>query len=285
MRKFFDSILFQWVLSRIGALEATVGAIPDPDGYSTIADVRAVTIYTDTDRVQCNENNYLYQFDAALTTADNGGTILTPDDITEPAPGRWVRLLEYSVVGHNHDTDYQKLITTPTQNRFLFVNASGQAIESAYTATSWVASSTYATFLAGAFADLQDQVDTLETAQGDYETDLENKMDVLAPTTGQENEILLTDAAGQAIMSGSKIADLAVKPVTITIPDNETGYTHNTARTTEPAVMPLKKADGILLNSPNQVDVTVTFNEGTGFWDINIISYIGELTDAKLFYI
>lgn len=58
---------------------------------SNITTLKAITGYSDEDQVLVNSNNGLYYFDAANITVGDDDLIVTPDDITEPAPGRWVK--------------------------------------------------------------------------------------------------------------------------------------------------------------------------------------------------
>lgn len=277
-----DGTLYQDHESRIGTLETQVGQTPDPDDYTDKDDVRAITGYSDGDRVLCLENQYIYIFDDEEEDSDNGDDVLCPDDITPPDPGRWVRDTRLALYEHNHDTRYQLLIDTPTQNRFTQVNASGQLIETTYHANSWAA---YTHNHDSDYADIDDFED-LETDVADLEADLEDKMDILSPTAGQVDEILTVNAQGQAQLSTKKIVDLSTKPYTITIPADDNGYDHSTGRSTEPFNIQVRNSDGKILGIPGQVDITVSFNETSGYWDINILNYTGDtLTDAKLSYV
>lgn len=58
---------------------------------SNITTLKAITGYSDEDQVLVNSNNSLYYFDAADITAGDDDLVVTPDDITEPAPGRWLK--------------------------------------------------------------------------------------------------------------------------------------------------------------------------------------------------
>jgi hypothetical protein len=279
-RTSFFSSLWQGILSRIGALETAVGEIPNPDNYTDKDDVRALTGYSDGDRVLCLENDYIYQFVAANATADDDNIVLCPDDITHPAPGRWVRLTQYSPLDHNHDADYQKLIVTPTQNRFTAVNASGQLIETTYHANSWAPYTHEHTEYATTTA-----LETVETNLQNLSTTVDGKMNILTPLAGNVDEIVTVAASGQPQMSGTKIAAISTKNISITVPDDETGYTHDTGVATEPANMQVCDADGRVLGTPGQVDIRKILNETSGFWEITVISYTGLLTNAKLSFV
>lgn len=61
-----------------------------------VASITAARALTASERKDCSilgvqGNDAIYIFDAAETTADDGDLYLTPDDITEPAAGRWVK--------------------------------------------------------------------------------------------------------------------------------------------------------------------------------------------------
>jgi hypothetical protein len=272
--------IIQGILSRIGTLETQVGQTPDPDDYTDKDDVRSITGYSDADRVLCLENQYIYIFDDASAVADDDDIVLCPDDITHPAPGRWVRDTRLALYEHNHDPIYQKLITTPTQNRFTAVNASGQLVETAYHANSWAP---YTHEHAGYASTTS--VEALDAALDALSDIVNNKMDKLAPTAGQVDEILTVDANGNAQMSGTKIADLERKWATITIPADDNGYDHDTTLTTEPVDIQIKNTAGYLLGYPSEVDIQVFSSEATSSWHIKIINYKGEtLTNAKLSY-
>ncbi len=56
-----------------------------------ITSLKAVTGYADEEQILVNSNNGLYVFDAASIVAGDDDLVVTPDDITEPAPGRWIK--------------------------------------------------------------------------------------------------------------------------------------------------------------------------------------------------
>lgn len=58
---------------------------------SDIPALKAVTGYSDEDQILVNSNNGLYAFDDASVVAGDDDLVVTPDDITEPAPGRWIK--------------------------------------------------------------------------------------------------------------------------------------------------------------------------------------------------
>jgi hypothetical protein len=115
--------------NRITALESDLGSGAPDNWYNTIADIRAITGYSDEDTVGCYANESIYTFDAAETTADDGENYLTPDDIAEPDPGRWVKQKRFSLVGHNHDDKMDKPAAAQ-QGRIAVFNDSKEVVDS-----------------------------------------------------------------------------------------------------------------------------------------------------------
>jgi hypothetical protein len=66
------------------------------------AAIRAITGYQHGIDVGDYETGAIYEFDSTLTAADDNDTYLTPGDIIEPAPGRWIKRKVFSVSGHTH---------------------------------------------------------------------------------------------------------------------------------------------------------------------------------------
>ncbi len=87
---------------------------------SDITALKAVTGYSDEDQALVNSTNGLYQFDAASVTPGDDDDVVTPDNITEPAPGRWLKskiLVDTSLTGSTGD-----LITTTQADLVAAIN-------------------------------------------------------------------------------------------------------------------------------------------------------------------
>jgi len=206
--KFGLSAIIVWFKTQVDfLLNSVLGA---SIGFEdTKADIRAITGYSDEDYVGCFENNFTYQFDAALTTADNDNTILTPDDITEPAPGRWVKVNEYSTVGHGH-SQYANKVGSPTTGDFAGLDANGDLIDSGKKPADYYDKTVLPT-----------EGNLVEYGPGDTlvdsgvaaddvvtEADIDDKMDKISGVVGGDvGKILTVDGDGNADMSGNKLTD------------------------------------------------------------------------------
>ena len=79
-------------------IEQAVGNIED--GYGTNALLKAATGYVDGSvahvfgiATRGDSVMRVYYFDSVSVLADNGMSVLIPDNITHPAPGRWLQTL------------------------------------------------------------------------------------------------------------------------------------------------------------------------------------------------
>ena len=70
----------------------SAGGVVLDDIVLSISALRALTGYSNDDQTLVNDNNGLYGFDSTDTGVDDGDLIVIPDDITHPAPGRWLKL-------------------------------------------------------------------------------------------------------------------------------------------------------------------------------------------------
>jgi hypothetical protein len=57
-----------------------------------VTELKALTGYSDEDQVLVNANNGLYGFSSISTETPDDDLVVKPDDITLPAPGRWLKL-------------------------------------------------------------------------------------------------------------------------------------------------------------------------------------------------
>ena len=101
-------------------IPGSAGGVVLDDIVLSIAALKAITGYTNDDQTLVNNNNGLYGFDSADTTAGDDDLIVTPNDITEPAPGRWLKikiLVDATTTGVTGD-----LISSITTNLVAAIN-------------------------------------------------------------------------------------------------------------------------------------------------------------------
>ena len=214
-----QSLLFSDHEARIGNLETTVGAIPPAEDYNTVADIRAIEGYSDEDRAFCLENQIIYVFDESSTASDNGSTVLCPDDITPPDPGRWLFDQQLALKVHAH-SEYAEKILNPLQTRFLVSDDEGNPQESDYSANSFAPTDhdhdeDYAS--AAQLQVLSDAVDAVNEA-------FDDKMDKIEPTEGQVNDIAIVNSDGNVTPSGVKTTSIPSVSDPETLIDNTPGY-------------------------------------------------------------
>lgn len=190
-RSFFNSKLWQGILSRIGVLETQSGTLPPPVDYNTIADIRAETTHVDEDRIFCLENQVTYQFDSASTVADDGFAVIKPTDIGSGDPGRWLMEYQLALKTHTH-AEKANIVSAPTQTRFLVSDENGNPVESASAASSFAAAShTHAGYATTqSVEDLEAEIDAI---------DVDGKMDKYAVTEGDIGKPAVFDANGNTI--------------------------------------------------------------------------------------
>lgn len=58
----------------------------------SVSALKAVTGYSNDDQALINDNNGLYGFDSTSTAVNDDDLVIIPDDITHPAPGRWLKI-------------------------------------------------------------------------------------------------------------------------------------------------------------------------------------------------
>lgn len=78
------------------------------DSFETVPEARAYTDHSDPDIIFVQSLNQFFSFESTSTAADNGTTVLIPDDITPPAPGRWLAVSSatlHSLGGAAHIAD------------------------------------------------------------------------------------------------------------------------------------------------------------------------------------
>lgn len=189
---FINAKLWQNILSRIGSLETLIGQQPTPVDYNNASDLRAETIYNDEDRAFVLDVASVFIFDAESTATDDGILILIPDDITAPAPGRWLRENELALKSHTHDIYFSKIVT-PVTNRFLVINSEGDIVETGFSQNSFAAAnhthSTYAT---------KDQLATLAGAVDDLASQVNNVAQKPTLSEEQINKLAILDTDGNA---------------------------------------------------------------------------------------
>lgn len=85
-----------------------------------ITALKAVTGYSNDDQILVNSNNGLYVFDDTSITPGDDDLVVTPDDITEPAPGRWLKIK--TLVDTTMTGDIANLISPITTNLVAAIN-------------------------------------------------------------------------------------------------------------------------------------------------------------------
>lgn len=87
--------------------------------YPAVEDIPALRgVTTHTDRLVSGVQNpappRLYMFDDSITTADDGSTIIRPDDIAVGSPGRWLLTAGGTVLGKVEFPQYGFTFATPS---------------------------------------------------------------------------------------------------------------------------------------------------------------------------
>lgn len=205
---FANSPIIKWLKLQVDALLGSLGSTP-PDFENTKTDVRAIVGYNDDDYIGCYENDYVYQFDATEITADNDDTILTPGDIIEPAPGRWVKIKSYSLAGHSH-SQYAENITGGTENNVVTIGAGDTIKDSGDKLSNYITKKPAATEgyipVFGASGDLDGE--PLNPDDLDPGSAIDDKMDKIdGVVAGDVGKIIAVDAEGNAAMEAYKTVD------------------------------------------------------------------------------
>lgn len=121
---FKNSVVIQEIWAVLTTLLAEAGSSSPDNWEATIADLRAVTGYAADDFMGVTASETIYQFDSTATDPDNGETVITPNDITEPAAGRWLKVLRFSLAGHSHNEKADKPSET-SDNEIALFDAAG----------------------------------------------------------------------------------------------------------------------------------------------------------------
>lgn len=192
--------LIKWIVEKINQLLGNTEA----SSYSTKADIRLIVGYSENDRVLCLQNRYIYIYVPAETTADDDDVYLTPADITEPAPGRWVKDNQVSLEGHVH-TDKADKVSGATADNFAGLDSAGNLIDLGTKPADYIALKPTATAgnvpVFDEYGDIVDSGLTPEEMGGGG--DIDAKMDKLVGVeAGDVGNILAFDANGNAVDSG-----------------------------------------------------------------------------------
>jgi hypothetical protein len=265
--------------NRIGALETLVGQEPTQENYVDAAALRAITDYDTAHVYYVDTLLTFFVFNATSTDVDDGISRIKPNNIDVGDPGRYHLTTEVALKNHAH-SNYQTKLDTPTTLRFLFVDANGQIYESTYHANTWAA---YDHAHDELYADIDD-FEALKQDVADLETAIAEKLDILAATAGDVGKFTTVAADGTLTISDTKLDQVKRKTTTQTIPNDDVGIDITTTTEDEPCSFEVKDNAGHLLAWPTQVDITVTENETTG-WNINVVSRIGVIEDAKISYV
>lgn len=194
---FLNAKIIQNLLQRLGVLETQQGTIPPAEDYNTIADIRALTTYSNEDRIFCLENQIIYIFNAASTATDNGTTILKPTNIDTGDPGRWVFDKQLALKDHTH-TAYAEKMQDPAQTKFLMSDENGNPIESTYDPNHFAeADHTHSGYTT------DEEFNTLSSTVGALATGLEDKADKYPVEVGDVGKPAVFDAEGNVIPSDS----------------------------------------------------------------------------------
>lgn len=186
--------------NRITALESDLGSGAPDNWYDTIADIRDITGYSDGDTVGCYANESVYTFVAAETTSDDGDNYLTPDDITEPDPGRWVKQKRFSLVGHNHDDKMDKP-SSAQEGRIAVFNDSKEVVDSGKLPSNYVEKDGSKVLSDNNYTDEEKNKLAALPTNDDLNTSLGNKMNkITGLVAGDVGNMLTVDSDGDATM-------------------------------------------------------------------------------------
>lgn len=108
--------------TRLAALEGNTGAYAPDTWYDTLADIRAVTVHADGDRIGYFPTETVYVYSATATAADDGANYIKPTDVT--GAGRWVSDKRFAIVGHTHSQYTEKVPGAVTNNLATWENGS-----------------------------------------------------------------------------------------------------------------------------------------------------------------
>ena len=90
----------------------TITAVAD------IAAIKALTGYVEYQKAMVSPDGAAYEFDPESVLVPNDSSVLKPDDVTLPSPGRWLRLDDYTVtIRYNHKLTYH-VLDIPHVNRY-----------------------------------------------------------------------------------------------------------------------------------------------------------------------
>jgi len=75
-----------------------------------VAALKALTSYEDKEKALLGSDDSLYQFDSTSTAVNDDDLVIIPDNITHPAPGRWLKLINLTLtVRYYHKLQYYVL--------------------------------------------------------------------------------------------------------------------------------------------------------------------------------
>lgn len=197
---FRDSPDIDEILSRIGALEGQMGAATPDTWYDDIPALRAETTHNDGDLagvlvIADGYNNSIYEYDASSSESDNGITVIKPDDVS--GNGRWILQVSFALANHTHSEKVEKSGEISPGN-FITIDVDGDIADTGYNNASFqevedgkgLSSNDYTDEEKAKLAGLPDEID------------VDDKMDKIEPTAGNEDNLVSIDGEGNAADSG-----------------------------------------------------------------------------------
>ncbi|MBA7576185.1 hypothetical protein ES708_18022 [subsurface metagenome] len=196
MGSFRDSPDISEAFDRIGDLEAQMGSATPDAWYEDIPALRAETVHVNGDLagvlvVAAGYNNSVYEYDASSSEADNGITVIKPNDVSED--GRWILQVSFALANHNHSEKVEISGSVPPGN-FITINADGKIANTTFNGSSFVE------VVAGKGLSANDYTDAekAKLAGLPADIDVDDKMDKITPTTGNLNNLVAIDDQGNA---------------------------------------------------------------------------------------